>query len=55
MSPKKLLHFIPVFVVRGTLTDLKLAIEGTIVMSDELRYVLDAMYDARQVLQCAVK
>ena len=29
------------------LTDLKLAIDGTIVMSDYLRESLDAMYDAR--------
>lgn len=35
------------FSVRGTLTDMKLAIEGTIVMSDDLRTTLDAMYDAR--------
>ncbi|KZC10625.1 Dynein heavy chain 5, axonemal [Dufourea novaeangliae] len=33
--------------VRTTLTDLKLAIEGTIVMSQGLRKSLDAMYDAR--------
>lgn len=33
--------------VRSTLTDLKLAIEGTIVMSQGLRKSLDAMYDAR--------
>ncbi|XP_066156829.1 dynein axonemal heavy chain 5 [Euwallacea fornicatus] len=33
--------------VRMTLTDLKLAIEGTIVMSQNLRASLDAMYDAR--------
>lgn len=33
--------------VRNTLTDLKLAIEGTIVMSQGLRKSLDAMYDAR--------
>jgi len=33
--------------VRGNLTDLKLAIEGTIVMSPEIRHTLDAMYDAR--------
>lgn len=30
-----------------TLSDLKLAIEGTIVMSQRLRASLDAMYDAR--------
>ena len=29
------------------MSDLKLAIEGTIVMSDTLRGLLDAMYDAR--------
>ena len=29
------------------MSDLKLAIEGTIVMSDVLRSLLDAMYDAR--------
>lgn len=33
--------------VRSTLSDLKLAIEGTIVMSQNLRTSLDAMYDAR--------
>ncbi|XP_066590394.1 dynein axonemal heavy chain 5 [Prorops nasuta] len=33
--------------VRDTLTDLKLAIDGTIVMSQGLRKSLDAMYDAR--------
>nr|XP_033322692.1 dynein heavy chain 5, axonemal isoform X1 [Megalopta genalis] len=33
--------------VRSTLTNLKLAIEGTIVMSQGLRKSLDAMYDAR--------
>lgn len=33
--------------VRTTLTDLKLAIDGTIVMSQSLRLALDAMYDAR--------
>jgi dynein heavy chain len=33
--------------VRETLTDLKLAIEGTIIMSVTLRESLDAMYDAR--------
>ena len=33
--------------MRGQLSDLKLAIEGTIVMSDNLRILLDAMYDAR--------
>lgn len=30
-----------------TLSDLKLAIDGTIVMSQGLRASLDAMYDAR--------
>lgn len=34
-------------VVRETLCDLKLAIEGTIIMSETLRESLDAMYDAR--------
>lgn len=33
--------------VRTTLCDLKLAIDGTIVMSQSLRLALDAMYDAR--------
>ncbi|KAB0801458.1 hypothetical protein PPYR_05812 [Photinus pyralis] len=33
--------------VRSTLTDLKLAIDGTIVMSNDLRKALDSMYDAR--------
>lgn len=33
--------------VHGTLTNLKLAIDGTIVMSHDLRRSLDAMYDAR--------
>jgi dynein heavy chain len=33
--------------VRTTLCDLKLAIDGTIVMSAGLRDSLDAMYDAR--------
>jgi Dynein heavy chain. len=33
--------------VRKTLTDLKLAIDGTIVMSQGLKSSLDAMYDAR--------
>lgn len=33
--------------VHTTLTSLKLAIDGTIVMSCSLREALDAMYDAR--------
>ncbi|XP_055955514.1 dynein axonemal heavy chain 5 isoform X2 [Patella vulgata] len=33
--------------VRSTLQDLKLAIEGTIIMSENLRDALDSMYDAR--------
>ena len=33
--------------VRQTLQDLKLAIEGTIIMSATLKETLDAMYDAR--------
>ncbi|XP_016398775.1 dynein heavy chain 5, axonemal-like [Sinocyclocheilus rhinocerous] len=33
--------------VRVTLTDLKLAIDGTIIMSEDLRDALDSMYDAR--------
>lgn len=33
--------------VHTNLVDLKLAIEGTIVMSEYLRESLDAMYDAR--------
>ncbi|NXY40890.1 DYH5 protein, partial [Ceuthmochares aereus] len=33
--------------VRATLTDLKLAIDGTIIMSEELQDTLDSMYDAR--------
>ena len=34
-------------VVRSTLNDLKLAIDGTIIMSAQLQNALDAMYDAR--------
>ncbi|CAH1780130.1 unnamed protein product [Owenia fusiformis] len=33
--------------VRTTLTDLKLAIDGTIIMSETLRNALDSMYDAK--------
>lgn len=33
--------------VRTTLQDLKLAVEGTIIMSAALREAFDAMYDAR--------
>lgn len=33
--------------VRSTLTDLKLAIDGTIVTSENLRDALDCMYDGR--------
>lgn len=33
--------------VRRTLTDLKMALEGTIIMSDDLKETLDNMYDAR--------
>ena len=33
--------------VRLTLNDLKLAIDGTIIMSENLRDALDCMYDAR--------
>jgi dynein heavy chain len=34
-------------IVRSTLHDLKLAIDGTIIMSENLRDALDSMYDAR--------
>ncbi|XP_019488822.1 PREDICTED: dynein heavy chain 8, axonemal, partial [Hipposideros armiger] len=34
-------------IVRSSLSDLKLAIEGTIIMSENLRDALDNMYDAR--------
>ncbi|CAF4402891.1 unnamed protein product [Rotaria socialis] len=34
-------------IVRMTLIDLKLAIDGTIVMNEELRDILDRMYDAK--------
>ena len=34
-------------VVRTTLQDLNLAIDGTIVMNETLRDALDSMYDAR--------
>ncbi|KER25690.1 hypothetical protein T265_06922 [Opisthorchis viverrini] len=34
-------------IVRTTLTDLKLAIDGTIVMSENLRDALDSLFDAR--------
>ncbi|XP_028288430.1 dynein heavy chain 5, axonemal [Parambassis ranga] len=34
-------------IVRSTLTDLKLAIDGTIIMSEDLRDALDCMFDAR--------
>jgi len=34
-------------VVRSTLVDLRLAIDGTIIMSENLRDALDCMYDAR--------
>ncbi|KAM6971581.1 LOW QUALITY PROTEIN: dynein axonemal heavy chain 8-like [Tautogolabrus adspersus] len=33
--------------VRSTLTDLRLAIDGTIIMSEDLRDALDCMFDAR--------
>lgn len=35
------------FQVRSTLTDLKLAIDGTIIMNENLRDALDCMFDAR--------
>ena len=34
-------------IVRNTLQDLKLAIDGTIIMSENLTDALDNMYDAR--------
>ena len=33
--------------VRNTLIDLKLAIDGTIIMSETLREALDSMFDAK--------
>ena len=33
--------------LRRTLTDLVMAIEGTIIMSDDLKEVLDNMFDAK--------
>lgn len=33
--------------VRSTLTELKLAVDGTIIMSENLRDALDCMFDAR--------
>lgn len=36
-----------IVLVRSTLSDLKLAIDGTIIMSENLRDALDCMYDAR--------
>jgi dynein heavy chain len=41
-------------IVHSTLCDLKLAIDGTIVMSHGLRASLDAMYDAR-IPECWLK
>lgn len=44
--------------VRITLTDLKLAIEGTIIMNDDLRNALNSIYDSvvpelwRKVIDC---
>ena len=36
-----------IFTVRTTLLDLKLAIDGTIIMSQNLRDALDSMFDAK--------
>jgi len=36
-----------VSVVRNTLSDLQLAINGTVIMSENLRDALDSIYDAR--------
>ena len=36
-----------IIAVRTTLTDLRLAIDGTIIMSENLRDALDNIYDAR--------
>lgn len=36
-----------IMTVRTTLTDLKLAIDGTIIMNENLRDALDSMFDAR--------
>jgi dynein heavy chain len=41
-------------IVHSTLCDLRLAIDGTIVMSHGLRASLDAMYDAR-IPECWLK
>ena len=38
-------------IVRSTLNDLKLAIDGTIIMSAQLQEALDALYDARVPVQ----